>query len=1538
MTTTYADADLDTRPMTPPITIHMRALAIGLSGLFLAHSVGLVLQLQHADQHEAGAPPFLLHWLRDSAPMVPAAIFALVLATALTGRVLAWAGFAPDRRARRLIDAGAASLLLGAIAVPGTLVHGAVFQVRHEGMDPLRHLVLEASVVFLSSLGVLLTLAALAELAPAMRAVLRLRAALPRWVAVPAAGATLTVAAVLAGPGFLSAPNAVSDSTVCPSGARMVTYDIEAFQTVIPLNGWGDKIADGLVYSLSSQKAAIKANPALTQPLTMRANVGDCIKVTLRNDISGRRIGITADGLVHSDPKDSDGMRVGWNADSTVGHGHAKTYYWYADREGESPLIDAANIDTAAASHSSVQRGLYGALIVHPKGSTWHNPTTGQNLLNSSNAAVDAELFADVRDPAAPDYRSFAMVMLDENEDVKDRNGNAPTFPTTGLEDSTFGINYRAEPLRNRVRAVLEHRAGRTVTLPSGRVIKPTDHFCDGWDPDQGKVVDDPGAKCMSEESHLQSWIFGDEGKLMNADGSVASDNLIPKAYKGDPIRFHVIHPGAKETHPWHQHTMRWFADPKNTKSNRNDVQSIGPGESRPLVIEGGAGSVTGTIGDSIFHCHLYPHFAQGFWGHLRIYDRKRDGTQKLPDQTPLEPLQELPDRGGQTPAPDAQHPGFPLFVKGELGQRAYRPPHAVIKDDFALIRRKGDAPRGPTPLEAANLPALNAAKPGAAYVDPCPTTAPVRTYKPHALDHPLTFNSAGWHDPEARMYVEESQVAAVKAGTRQPEPYTIRANVGDCVQIQLTNDLHKDDDATKPVDHLNKKDGVFMHEEETTEVSAHVHLVKFDELGSDGTSVGWNYVQAAMPGQTYGYRWFVDQALRTVFFHDHQYANLHQQKGLYAAMNVEPKGATWHDPKTGNATDGTGPVADIRNPSGPDFREMTVFYGDRTPMWRRDGRPVDPPEAPGDYGADQGGYTLNYKNEPFELRRGKDPAHVFSSAVHGDPSTPVFRAYYKDPVIVRHVVGAHEEDHTFNMHGHRWLAEPDNPKSAQTDSESMALAEFANYEFQGSGVVKVSKTQGETLSTFMSGAENGLPNLVAGGANRPGDYLFGETVLDNLYAGMWGIFRVPKGVVSDLKPLPDRTSPGTSASPWPAIKPGGALTAPPTTGELNPCPLTAPKRTYAVSAIHTNIVYNAKYGDHDPHGVIYVTGGQAVEDAIKDGKKRPEPLILRANAGDCVQVTLTNKLPAGGIPDHTGDVPVPHDGNQQFPKSARVSMHPSLARYDVTRSDGATVGYNYDQTIPPGQSRMYTWYLEPEIEGSTNLLADFGDRRGHRHHGLWGGLMVEPKGSTWIDPATGQPSTGPVADVKWTEATGAKRAQREFVIGLQDGMNLRANDGGAIPDAGDVHDLDDLGTRGINYRTERFAPRLANNSDPAWVMSSEVHGDPETPVFRAYKGDPVRIRLLVGQDRARAHTFTMQGHSWLNQPADPSSMVRNNRGEVLVGRSFVFDLIGGAGGRQGRIGDYLFRDGNLMNQTNQGLWGLMRVYDSPQTGLPALQ
>jgi hypothetical protein len=275
----------------------------------------------------------------------------------------------------------------------------------------------------------------------------------------------------------------------------------------------------------------------------------------------------------------------------------------------------------------------------------------------------------------------------------------------------------------------------------------------------------------------------------------------------------------------------------------------------------------------------------------------------------------------------------------------------------------------------------------------------------------------------------------------------------------------------------------------------------------------------------------------------------------------------------------------------------------------------------------------------------------------------------------------------------------------------------------------------------------------------------------------------------------------------------------------------------------------------------------------------------------------------------------------------------------DVTRADGATVGYNFDQTVAPGKSITAFWSVPTTLAGTSATLADFGDRRGHRHHGLFGGLLIEPKGSTWSDPKTGEPiTTGAAAVIRWTDANGAAQVYREHAVDWEDGLNLRTATGAAVPAANEVDDPYDQGNRGVNYRTERFAPRLAKDSAVSNVFSSTVHGDPATPVIRAYVGDPVKVRLMSSSDRGRAHTFVLNGHGWNYQPADPSSTVVSAHGLLLAGHAVTRDLVGGAGGPRRTSGDFLYRDGNQSNQTNAGLWGLLRVHDTVQSDLKPLK
>ena len=235
-----------------------------------------------------------------------------------------------------------------------------------------------------------------------------------------------------------------------------------------------------------------------------------------------------------------------------------------------------------------------------------------------------------------------------------------------------------------------------------------------------------------------------------------------------------------------------------------------------------------------------------------------------------------------------------------------------------------------------------------------------------------------------------------------------------------------------------------------------------------------------------------------------------------------------------------------------------------------------------------------------------------------------------------------------------------------------------------------------------------------------------------------------------------------------------------------------------------------------------------------------------------------------------------------------RVSLHAGLLKYDVRGSDGAAVGYNRDQTVAPGDSMLYRWYAEDVTPGEIGAvnLTDFGDVLGHRHHGLFAGLIVEPRNTTWTDQRTGAPlASGAAADIRWP----GHEDFRESVVFFQDGLNLRTADGALIADPQDHPplpgepagglDAEDTGEKAFSYRSEPFRNRLgyepvSNHSPPAAdlaeVYDSHKHGDPATPIIRAYEDDPLRVRVMVSGDKPRQHAFDLGGHSFRTSPDDP--------------------------------------------------------------------
>ena len=559
------------------------------------------------------------------------------------------------------------------------------------------------------------------------------------------------------------------------------------------------------------------------------------------------------------------------------------------------------------------------------------------------------------------------------------------------------------------------------------------------------------------------------------------------------------------------------------------------------------------------------------------------------------------------------------------------------------------------------------AAKAGAPFSNPCPTGAREVDYAVTVLQRDLVYNEAGHHDPQARVMVLTKDVADILAGRKKVEPLFIRVNAGDCINFSLTN--------MAP----NWTGGdAFQELAQTNMAGGHVHLVKFDVTASDGGSNGWNYQQAAFTkdqaaltakqaagelecragagfygaestgcriadqetwtppkdssglwGQTIHERWYADYELRTAFTHDHHFAALVQNHGHYGALIVEPKGFDMRDPRTGaylqpvnDAAHGTpcgqqcsgaadGEAVDLVGPgANDDYREFGLAIADFVPLVKRGGDPrvardvVSAPAAPEHYpDHDPGTYAVNYRNAPL-VERGAvdgtpvDPAFRFSSWVHGDPMTPLLEGYARDNVKLRVIQGSQEEQHLFQVHGLRWREEPDDPESPLVNAQTIGISEAFNAE---------------------------MPGYDCSATDTPcrGDYLYGGTSMDDLWNGMWGLMRVHGRPTPGLLSLPDNPAKGT---PLTAPEPRSRLVPPRATRTGETCPTGAPERQYDVVAITKDVVYN-EFGDHDPNGLMYVLAED--EAAVRSGARKAEPLVLRANAGDCVRVTLRNGLTA---------------------------------------------------------------------------------------------------------------------------------------------------------------------------------------------------------------------------------------------------------------------------------------------------------------------
>ncbi|MEE8524933.1 MAG: hypothetical protein V3T72_13445, partial [Thermoanaerobaculia bacterium] len=775
------------------------------------------------------------------------------------------------------------------------------------------------------------------------------------------------------------------------------------------------------------------------------------------------------------------------------------------------------------------------------------------------------------------------------------------------------------------------------------------------------------------------------------------------------------------------------------------------------------------------------------------------------------------------------------------------------------------------------------------------------RSYPITAVNVTIQVTDGGT-DNNGKIFVLNEDKADVLAGTKPRVPLAIRSNVQDCVDVIFTNELPDSSDS------LN-----------FSKVNMHSHFVQFDPQASDGVITGFSYEQSVRPyatenrtlsagvsagatsiqvsnidrlrpgiwigiglgagicgagepvactevrritaingttldldaaldfahasGEAVGvefvrYKWYSDVDTGTVFWHDHVNF-INWEHGLFGAHIIEPAGSTYHDPVTGVEVR-SGTVVDIHAPPTASvgagqqgaFREFMIFL--------HNGNPVTG-------GANQGG-TINLRAEPWSGRAG-DPAHRFSSVTHDDPLTPIPRAYVGDPLVIRGL-GVVERVGGLRLTGHRFQVERFASTAPLADASHLGISERFDLVLDGGA---------------------------GGPAGLPGDFLYYSTIARDFVAGAWGILRVHDTLQGDLQVLPDRTPPGGGAGFPDLTFTGGA--PPESTDPGSPCPGGAPVVAYNVRISPSTIVYQDSPVINDQNGIVY-----SLDSGSNPAESR-EPLVLRINDGECLEVNLINAT------------------------AARASFSVGELLSDPQGSAGSAIGFNRDSTVAAGASRLYRLYADQEL--GTALMLNFADLDS-LPRGAFGVVVVEPAGSTYHDPDTGTPIQSGVA----AEIVTPGGSFRELVAVFSDEDDTIGQSVMPYPTA-------IAGSTGISYSLEDFGDR---GNDPSRVYSSTANADPRL-VLSAPAGEPVVFRVAQAWG-GQPHVFSVEGHRF---PLDDGIVDSEEISSRLLvpGMAYDVDLVGGAGAGLDFQGDYLFFD-NRDPFTEAGLWGILRVGGSP--------
>lgn len=414
-------------------------------------------------------------------------------------------------------------------------------------------------------------------------------------------------------------------------------------------------------------------------------------------------------------------MRTRYDIGSLAHPGQTVVTRWMAHKEGAYFAYSTAAPVGGEGDGGQIGLGLFASVNVEPAGAVWYrSQITEAELKAVTTAPVEGHPYARI------DYARQRMVggrsvpvlaMLDQQNRIVHSDLNAvvvlPEVPGERLgvgeacQGAAFGsschsfreftVMFHDEVHAQQAFAELEDEDNPLSLIRDGMGINygvssmGSLVMSTPMKARTGPAKDCP--ECRAEEFFLSSWANGDPALILDYQGERATGARYPDdpsnvhhSYLGDAVRFRNLHAGPKETHVFHLHAHQWVLDSQQPASTYLDSQTISPGASFSYAIEfGGSGNRNFTPGDSIFHCHLYPHFAQGMWELWRTHDvfENGDKSRRLPDAEVGEGIATpalVPVPGSAlAPMPTPDFKGYPFYIPGKPG---HRPPQPVLDMD----------------------------------------------------------------------------------------------------------------------------------------------------------------------------------------------------------------------------------------------------------------------------------------------------------------------------------------------------------------------------------------------------------------------------------------------------------------------------------------------------------------------------------------------------------------------------------------------------------------------------------------------------------------------------------------------------------------------------------------------------------------------------------------------------------------------------------------------------------------------------------------